>query len=413
MEYRALKTLYYKDRKEYEREREERPKSISATALPLEIHGVPAYYVDCPQLSRLLTDCYARARELNRLLHTLPGIAQRFYLFNCLIDEIMLSNDLEGVRSTRKEIRAIIDADRRAGDKKARLKGMVMKYLRLMEEGDQIELSGCEDLRTLYDELVADEIAKDDLPDGKIFRKGPVSVVTATDKEKHQGVAPPEENVIQHMEKALALLYDEEIPALIRIALFHYFLGYIHPFYDGNGRLSRFISSHLLMQHLDELTALRLSYAIKENKRKYYEAFDLVNNRKNAGDTTPFILAFLEIILAAENSLMERISQGIEKLKYYFAATDNLKKLLDEDEMSILYILLQNRLFGREPLGVKELTEAVKMGRSKTREKLKQLTEKLKNAAGADVISTQKDGHKYIYSLELDELEKLCESYKE
>ena len=412
MEYKALKTLYYKNREEYDRERNERPKSFSANSLPLDIHGAQAYYVDCQQLTLRLTECYTEARKLNGLLHSLPGVAQRFYLFNCVIDEIMLSNDLEGVRSTRKEIRAIIDADRKAGDKKARLEGMVKKYLRLLDDDDHIDLNDCEDIRSLYDELVAGEIAREDLPDGKIFRKGPVSVVTATDKEKHKGIAPPEENIIRHMEKAIAMLQDESIPALIRIALFHYFIGYIHPFYDGNGRLSRFISSFLLMKHLDELTALRLSYAIKEKKSKYYEAFDQVNDKKNAGDTTPFLLAFLEIILAAENSLNERISQGIDKLDYYVNAIGSLEKLLDPDEMKILYVLLLNRLFSPEPLGIAALADAVKMGKSKAREKLKQLIEKLRKAAGAEVITTRREGHKYIYSIDLDELEKLCTKYK-
>ena len=60
-------------------------------------------------------------------------------------------------------------------------------------------------------------------------------------------------------------LNNDDINFLIRIAVFHYAFGYIHPFYDGNGRTSRFISSYLLSQRLEDLVSFRLSYTIKLN----------------------------------------------------------------------------------------------------------------------------------------------------
>ncbi len=30
---------------------------------------------------------------------------------------------------------------------------------------------------------------------------------------------------------------------LVSIAVFHYLFGYVHPFYDGNGRMARYLSS--------------------------------------------------------------------------------------------------------------------------------------------------------------------------
>lgn len=410
MDYKVLKTLYYKNREEYERECVERPKSMAATGLSLDIHGKPAYYMNCPELTMLIADCYEKAKVLQSRIAVLPGLAHSFYRVSIMIDEVMLSNDLEGVHSTRKEIRDIIDADPKKEDTQARLYGMVRKYARLLDADNEIDLSGSASIRQLYDELVSSEIAKDDLPDGEYFRKGPVSIVTATEKEKHKGVNPPESNIIGYMEKALSLLHNDGIPTLIQIALFHYFIGYIHPFYDGNGRLSRFISSYLLKRNLDELVALRLSYAIKERKSKYYDAFDVVNDPKNMGDTTPFVLAFLKIILAAEDSLIKKIEGGMDRYHYYGSIISVLyAELADENMMQILFVLIQNALFGAEPLGIDRLADAVKMSKGKTRAKLKKLIEK----TGDQVIKTSKDGHRYIYAVDLDELEKLCKSFNE
>lgn len=46
--------------------------------------------------------------------------------------------------------------------------------------------------------------------------------------------------------KALCVLDREDIPLIIRTAILHFYTGYIHPFYDGNGRFDRFVSAYLL-----------------------------------------------------------------------------------------------------------------------------------------------------------------------
>ena len=404
MEYPILKKLYYKDREAYYRESVERPKSLSATSLPLEIHNTPAYYLNCPELTSLLMKCYTLRDQIGNNARMLPSIALGFYRRNCLIDEVMLSLDLEGVRSTRKEIRDILDATDREQEKNKRLVGMVKKYWKLLTHDHDVDLSDCEHLRQLYDELVISEIAEKDLPDGKLFRKGFVSVVSATDKEKHKGVAPPEENIIRYMEKALELINGKDIPMLVSIALFHYFMGYIHPFYDGNGRLSRFISSYLLMEGFDKLTALRLSYAIKDQKNKYYDAFDIVNDPKNKGDTTPFILLFLEILVSAEESLIKKLEQGREKLEFYQKMIEVLLPQLGEDKMRLLDILIQNRMFGDEALSVTKLSEAANLSVGKTRACIKTMAE----VDLGEAVQIKRDRHAYVYSVDLEKLENVC-----
>ncbi|WP_366520018.1 Fic family protein [Paenibacillus xylanexedens] len=54
----------------------------------------------------------------------------------------------------------------------------------------------------------------------------------------------PEKDIVVAMGKLLNFMNNhEDIPLMIRVAISHYFYGYVHPFYDGNGRSSRFISS--------------------------------------------------------------------------------------------------------------------------------------------------------------------------
>ena len=74
---------------------------------------------------------------------------------------------------------------------------------------------------------------------------------------------------------------------------FSIILSDIFILYDGNGRLSRFISSYLLKREFNTLVALRLSYTIKNTKNEYYKAFDLCNNKKNMGELTFFSITFV------------------------------------------------------------------------------------------------------------------------
>ena len=65
------------------------------------------------------------------------------------------------------------------------------------------------------------------------------------------------------MTKGLNILNNDEYDYMIRIAVFHYIFGYIHPFYDGNGRTSRFISSYLLSKNLLPIVSYKLASTIK------------------------------------------------------------------------------------------------------------------------------------------------------
>ena len=147
-----------------------------------------------------------------------------------------------------------------------------LKLSVFFQEKEFTPISDTSKLRELYNDILLVDIQRDNpdnIPDGVIFRKEIVNVVSST-KTIHRGLYP-ESKIIEAMNSALSILNDNSLPYIVRAAVFHYFFGYIHPFYDGNGRLSRYISSYYLSKVLDPIVALRLSIACKNRQKDYYD----------------------------------------------------------------------------------------------------------------------------------------------
>lgn len=163
---------------------------------------------------------------------------------------------------------------------------------------------------------------------------------------------------------------------------------------DGNGRLSRFLSSYMLQKDLNTLIALRLAYAIKNDKTEYYKAFDLCNDKKNKGDVTPFIIMFLTMLDKAARSIYERLDEGIEQLSYYNSLVE---KIENEDKRNAVFYLIQNALFDSEKFDMASMAQLLKCSYSKAKNILDDLIED-------GVPIKKKRLKKYLFSVDLDEI---------
>lgn len=395
MEYELLSKIFYKKPTEYESIYDARFNSEASIKLPIKIHENVGFIFNTNEITKLLVKIYKTINKINLLRTHLPNIAINSYIIKSLKDEIALTNEIEGVRSTRKEIEDAIDSIK--NDKSARFKGLVDKYFKLISN-EIIPLNNCKDIRTIYDALVLPEIEKENLPDGILFRKEPVQVVSATQKEKHRGIMP-ESKIIESLDLCLDFLKSDDIDSLIKISAFHYLFGYIHPFYDGNGRTSRFISSYLIKNELDILLALKLSYTVKNNINKYYKAFDVCNDRKNKGDITFFVVTFLELLSQASDDLYTKIADLNDQLNYYNNIINTLvnEKVLNDKQAKCIFILCQNRLFDDTYMNMNTLTELLEKSDTTTRKILKSLESK-------NLLVKSRNKNQYLYSANLDSL---------
>ncbi len=372
MGYALLSHLFYKDKNEYKDLYEKRITSESTCILPIKIGDYNAFYCLCPEIHNISMQIMQIDKRIYHIRKELPDVALIQFANKCLIDEIKLTNDIEGVYSTRKELTAVLN-EVEGKAKKKRFYGLLNKYKMLISKSE-FALNTSTDIREIYDDLVLKEVAEDcsdNIPDGEIFRRDMAEVTTPTQKIIHQG-AYPETKIIQLMEQALNILNQKEIPILIRIAIFHYLFGYIHPFYDGNGRTSRFISSYLLSKEFEFLIGFRLSYTIKAHIKEYYDAFKECNNEKNLGDVTPFIIMFLNIILESFKNLydaLEKRNNLLIKFSSVLASEENMS----EEEKSFAFVLIQASLFSNEGITKKQLGLQLNISESTVNKRLGKL----------------------------------------
>ena len=109
MKYEPLNKIYYKDQENFEKIYQSRLNGDYSITLDFSIHDMPAFFVQTPDVSRLLLQIYKMERKIFALRSALPGVALNQFTRRCLIDEIVLTNSIEGVNSTRRDISEILD----------------------------------------------------------------------------------------------------------------------------------------------------------------------------------------------------------------------------------------------------------------------------------------------------------------
>jgi Fic family protein len=144
---------------------------------------------------------------------------------------------------------------------------------------------------------------------GKI-RNGPVFVGHKTEVEivvKHN----PPFHTATEIKAALNDLYEwlreeKELHPLMKAAIFHHQFAYIHPFFDGNGRLGRILTTYFLLLEHYEVSKFFVIDDYYDIDRHLYS--DVLHSA-DSGDKTSWIEYFLEGIASSLQGAIARIDE--------------------------------------------------------------------------------------------------------
>ena len=404
MKYRELRKYYYAGEETYLKEYDSRFQSPDTVHVKFHIGEHEAFFVENTAVLRLNVEIERLDKQVMKLSMQLPEVAKKQYSVKCLIDEIILTNKIEGVHSSRREIGDALEVLAKQSAEKEehpRFLSLVNKYLKLMIQ-EPVSLETCEDIRKIYDEMLLDEVIEEDpesAPDGKLFRKSSATVYDATGKAIHQGLNP-EDRILEAMGEALTFLNDDAVEPIYRVCLFHYLLEYIHPFYDGNGRLGRFILSYCISEMMEPLLAYRISETIKENRKEYYAAFEICNDRLNRGDLTPFLLMQMEMIRSAFQDLKDSLESKLTLWKRYERLVPELPGAEGNENQCMLYsLLIQAALFSESGISTKELMLQFDMTYNPVKKLIDQVPE--------NMLIIRKKGNAKYYQMDLAVLDRI------
>ena len=124
---------------------------------------------------------------------------------------------------------------------------------------------------------------------------------------------------------------EMEVHALIKIASFVYEFLSVHPFQDGNGRLSRLISTLLLLNKgYKWIQYVSFEHEIESRKNEYYQVLRSCQAQRPNEDVTVWIHFFLNCLSNIQIQLLTKLQQS------------GLEAQLSHKEKSI-YTIIQNR----------------------------------------------------------------------
>lgn len=323
-----------------------------------------------------------RERTIEQLSSRLPGVAMRSYLSDLAVRSIVATDSIEGVHTTR---RLISDALTSGDSEDPRAKRAV-EFMNLLNTlGERRPPDTVEEVRKLYDTLLEGHLDDENRLDGALFRAGPVHITSGT-KVVHK---PPmgEEAITANIQAALDHALDPNVPALFSAIAAHFMVEYTHPFYDGNGRLGRYLLVAHLGQTLTRLTTLTLPSTLNIQKSRYYKAFSTAEEPLNYGEVTGFLHVFLGLIEQTQEHLVDELESRdrawralgrriaeLEGSRTWTGGAPGLTSKKLDDVLRLLYLLGQVQIF-RAPVAPTstELQEALGVTAPTLRDRLKLL----------------------------------------
>lgn len=283
------------------------------------IYPLDFSFVPIPRIQAQLHDFDRKnvGQELLAALGNQDALTE--YRVRQLIEEAINSSVLEGARPTTRELARQLVREQRAPT--SRDERMILNnwyaMRRILELRDENRPLVVDDLLELHRILGQDAL---DVPDAAgQFRSAEHTVVVQDPEGNIWHTPPPAEGIRDRMQRLLQFAEDGSgdgtesgnstfIHPVIRAIIVHFWIGYEHPFRDGNGRIARALYYFCMLRQGYEMAEfLSISGPIDRSPKAYYEAFACVET--DGGDLTYFVLHQLKVMREALAELTTHLKE--------------------------------------------------------------------------------------------------------
>lgn len=259
-----------------------------------------------------------------------------------LIEEAINSSLIEGARiSTRAQAKAMIRGGLQPTSQGER---MVLNNYRGMTR--LLELAGSklsiDDLLEIHFILGADALETPGAEGRLRTKDDDVRVEDATSGEVWF-IPPPASRLRKELARMLAFANAQDsepfVHPLVRAIVLHFWLAYLHPFVDGNGRMARALFYWQMLHAGYEFAQfLSISGPIDRAPRAYDLAFAYTET--DGGDLTYFILHQLKVLDKATDELVNQLREHGQRLKHLSEAL-SASETLNHRQRAVLATLVR------------------------------------------------------------------------
>lgn len=210
-------------------------------------------------------------------------------------EEIISTAKIESIDYSRDSVRNILKGYAPKDDAENRIFGMKKGFDFIADKNNKITE---ENIYKLYMMAVGDFLDDENkLLAGNKYRHDSVHIQDLAGEVAHTGI---NHNDLPNAMANLVNFVNENdgMNELVKAAIIHFYIAYLHPYFDGNGRMARLVHLwYLVQQGFDNTLFIPFSSYIVKSVKKYYEAYTLIEeNQKLTGviDVTSFIIYFAE-----------------------------------------------------------------------------------------------------------------------
>jgi Fic family protein len=231
------------------------------------------------------------------------------YLVSSLMEEAITSSQIEGAVTTRRQAKELLTKGRSPRNKSER---MILNNYRTVERIRDLAKDDLTSERMLeIHRLVTEGTLDEPSQEGAFRQDDEVSVVDAIDGDVVY--RPPAYPEVPGYVEALCQFFNHDdenrfIHPIVKACIIHFWVGWLHPFVDGNGRTARALFYWFLLRRGYWLVEyLSISSIILKSRTQYARAF--LYTEYDDHDLTYFILYQTKVMRQALDSLKEYLER--------------------------------------------------------------------------------------------------------
>ena len=275
----------------------------------------------CLTESILRETSYIDKNAGGQILSEHPGLhtaEKERYLINSIMEEAIASSQLEGAATTRKKAKEMLRAAKKPKDKAEQM--ILNNYITIKNIKNFSNRALSKELITEIQDLITKDTLDEPDTVGR-FRNEQDEEINVIDQSdgKILYTPPSPDKINESIEKMCKFANESSeeifIHPIIKAIILHFWLAYIHPFVDGNGRTARAIFYWFMVKNgYWMFEYLSISRVIVKAPAQYARAY-LYSEIDNL-DITYFLVFNLKVIHSAMELLKNYLSKKqAERLK--------------------------------------------------------------------------------------------------